>query len=102
MNDYDGFIFLVMWDKGYPRLPAGGDAYLVPWKNYKKFMTETAVKGKSIRRHATIRAFGADEHLKDYSLKWDKGTWSIPSENPFWSSLQERSDQLSKFIKELA
>jgi len=73
LNDYDGFIFLVMWDKGYPRLPAGGDAYLVPWKNYKKFMAETAVRGKSNRRHATFRAFGADEHLKDYSLKWDKG-----------------------------
>jgi len=102
LNDYGGFVFLVMWDEDYPRLPKGGDAYLVPWKNYQKFIEDTSVKGKAIRRHATVRSFGADDFLKDYSLEWDKGTWTIPSKNPFWSTLQERSDQLSKFIKELA
>lgn len=101
LNEYDGYIFLMMWDPDYPRLPAGGDAYLVPWKNYQKFMEQTDVKGKSVRRHATARAFGADEILKDFSLKWTKGTWTIPPDNPFWKTLEERSNKLSQFIKEL-
>jgi len=102
LDQYGGFIFLMMWDPGYPRLPKGGDAYLVPWNNYKDFLKITDVNGKSIRRHATARAFGADEILKDYALKWENGKWKIPPENPFWDTLKEKSIKLTQYLQEIA
>lgn len=99
LDQHGGFILLVMWEAGYPRLPQGGDAYLVPWPVYQDFLRATDVKGKSIRRHTTARAFGADQYLRPYQLTWQAGGWHIPLAHPFWDEMIARAARLAQFIE---
>lgn len=108
LDKHGGFILLVMWDKGYPPLPKGGDGYLVPWEAYKEFLRLTDVKGKSTRRRSTARAFGADELLAPYKLDWEPGTkrgkdgrFVIPAEHVFWQELLGRTRRLVAQVKEI-
>jgi hypothetical protein len=96
LDRYGGFVFLVMWDEGYPRLPGGADAYLVPWEVYKWFDEETQKQRKSIRRHKGFRAYGADEYLADYILEWKDGRFAIPPDHPFWDTVLERVEVLQE------
>jgi len=84
LEKYGGFIFLILWDAGYPRLPEGGDGYLVPWRAYQQFEEDTSRQRKSIRRHKGKRAYGADEFLSEYRLDWKDGRFRIPAAHPFW------------------
>lgn len=102
LDEQGGFVFLVMWDEGLPRLPKGGDGYLVPWHVYREWWDRnSAIKGKSIRRHATTRAIGADEELGEYRLEWTDGHFHIPfaHKSGFWSVLRTKNTELSNFIQ---
>jgi hypothetical protein len=102
LDEHGGFILLVMWDAGYPRLPKGADGYLVPWPVYKQWWARMqAIKGKSVRRHATARAIGVDEELGQYRLEWVNGRWDIPVGHPsgFRELIREKARQLSRYVE---
>jgi hypothetical protein len=101
LNKYGGYIFLVMWDEGYPRLPKGGDGYLVPWPAYQDFMEATSLQRKSVRRHKGFRAYGADEYLEDYRLEWEDGHFHIPPHHPFWDEIIARADKLQAQVESI-
>jgi hypothetical protein len=94
LDRHGGFVFLVMWDEGYPRLPEGGDGYLVPWPAYQDFIEATSLQRKSVRRHRGFRAYGADEYLADYKLEWRDGRFRIPPAHPFWDEVISRAEKL--------
>jgi len=104
LDRYGGFIFLVMYDsEGSQRMPNGADAYLVPWPVYKEWWARMKeLKGKSVRRHATARAIGADDELGQYRLEWANGRWNVPVNHPsgFWSLLRQKAHALNLFIEQ--
>ena len=93
LDAYGGFIFLVMWEKDYPNLPGGADAYLVPWKVYKAFWDNKPAR-KAYRRRVTAYAVGVEDVLGQYKLPWAGGTWKIPKNHPslFWTEVSSRID----------
>ena len=101
LDRYGGYVFLVMWEQGYPKLPEGGDGYLVPWPAYKDFEEATSAQRKSVRRRRGFRAYGADEHLADYKLVWRDGRFRIPPEHPFWDEVIARADRLQADVESI-
>lgn len=94
LNMYGGYIYLVMWDKDYPRLPNGADAYLIPWIEYRDWIP-TVPRMKSIRRHKTSRGVGVDEVFPQYKMEWTnkyegKYRFTIPSNHPIWNDIRQR------------
>ena len=87
LDEHDGYIFLEMYDAGYPQRPNGCDAYLVPWEVYRDWWDDVRVARKiSLRRHATARSEGVVNYLAKYLLPWGEGAWFIPYDHPshFW------------------
>jgi hypothetical protein len=94
LNEHGGYIFLVMWDKDYPRLPDGADAYLIPWTLYRDWWNDWRLTKKvSFRRHSTERSMGVDGFFKNHQLPWvSGGHWAIPQDHPshFWNDLRAK------------
>lgn len=104
LEDHGGFIFLGMWDEGYPALPKGADLYMIPWEAYKtEVIANQDIKGKSFRRHATARAIGADQAISPlYKCGYKRGSGAIiGNDNPFWLACEARSETALNAIKEM-
>jgi hypothetical protein len=90
LDQHGGYIFLEMFDEGYPPRPAGADAYLVPWEIYRDWWDDVRVARKiSLRRTKTNRSEGVDWYLGKYKLPWQDGHWVIPQYHPsdFWMDM---------------
>ena len=98
LDKYGGFVFLMLWDTGYPNLPKGADAFLVPWEEYKEWW-DSKPKGKSYRRKPTVRGISVpDDWRRFYYLRWtnhgDESYYDVPLLNPFWARWIEKVDKL--------
>lgn len=100
LDKYGGYIFLGMWDKGYPRLPKGADFYLLPWQRYQEFVLDYQIAiGKSYRRHPAVRAHGASEIIPvEYKCEYDNGV-VIPAQHVFWKDCAKILKEVSQIIE---
>jgi len=103
LDEHGGYVFLEMFDPGYPPRPDGCDAYLVPWQDYRDWWDHVRVADKvSLRRHGTTRSRGVDEWLKDYKLPWQDGHWVIPMDHAsnFWHDMEIKLAEVLNLLEE--
>jgi len=98
LDMYGGFVMVVLWDPGYPDLPEGGDAYLVPWKEYVEWW-DNIPKGISVRRHPGQRSTTRPNlWAAKYQLVWNKGTWIIPAGHEWWKVVAFKAHEVYEFF----